>query len=240
MLSDIHGNLQALERAAAEIRAWRPERVWFLGDLVLFGPQPKECVALLRSALAPEICIEGNTDRHLREAAWAAPSVPEGPRFALEFARDALAPEDHEYLRDFARGIDTEAGGVRFHLCHGAPGNDEARLSPEIRPADLVERVRPAAGRVVLCGHTHVPWRGRVTRTESESETEILNDGSVGFPFDGDPRGAWLAIEAEAGALARVETHRFDFDRERTIALVAEFAGPMGEILIRRLRTARP
>lgn len=67
--------------------------------------------------------------------------------------------------------------------------------------------------------------------------TELLNDGSVGFPFDGDLRGSWASLEA--GELVDIRLHRFDFDRCETIRRLSA-VGPIADSMIHRLRTARP
>ena len=78
--------------------------------------------------------------------------------------------------------------------------------------------------------HTHIPWQ------RPFGSTQLVNDGSVGYPFDGDVRGAWCALEVSGGQLVRAEVKRFDFDREETIRRLQAW-GPLADVLVRRLRT---
>ncbi len=234
VLSDIHGNLMALEAAARAIESWCPDRTWFLGDAVIFGPDPAPCLDMLRD-LNPEICIEGNTDRYLTEAAWSDALADESHpshaiSTALSLAHEALDADQREFVAGFRRDVETSAEGVAFHLCHGAPGDDEVRLAPDEDPAEVDRRVRAADANAILCGHTHMPWIARI------GDRQLLNDGSIGYPFDGDLWGSWLALEVEAGAITGAEIRRFDFDREETIRRLESF-GPLADVLMRRLRT---
>ncbi len=70
--------------------------------------------------------------------------------------------------------------------------------------------------------------------------TRIINDGSVGYPLDGDPRGAWVAIEVDSGALTSVSLQRFDFDHEESIRRLEASGEPFTDMVIRRLQTAQP
>lgn len=234
VLSDIHGNLMACDAALRAVREWSPDRTWFLGDAVVFGPDPGPCVERLRE-LDPEICIEGNTDRYLTEQAWSEALADESHAshavaMALDLAYQALSADDREYIRGFRRDVVKNVEGVSFHLCHGAPGDDEIRLAADEDPSEVERRVAACGADAILCGHTHMPWIARI------GERHLLNDGSVGYPFDGDTWGSWLALEVGSGEITSAEIRRFDFDRDETIRRLEDF-GPLADVLIRRLRT---
>ena len=240
VLSDIHGNLLALRRAVEEICAWSPDQVWFLGDAVVFGPDPAECLDLLWEELRPNVCIQGNTDRFLGESGWRQvledPGDESGPRAvarALQFAHEALDAQRHEDLAAFEQDVPVEVEGVVFHLCHGAPRDDEYRLAADEDPAELERRVTGCEAHVVLAGHTHIPWRQRF------GTTEVINDGSVGYPFDGDVRGAWLALEVGEGQVLSATWNRFDYDREEMIRRLRALGEEAAEPLVRRIQTGR-
>ncbi len=234
VLSDIHGNLMALREAAREIQEWAPDRIWFLGDAVVFGPDPGECLAVLRDELCPSVCIQGNTERYLTESSWRqGGGHPEAVVRALKFAEQALDANDHQQLAAFQRDVSLTVEGVRFHLCHGAPGDDEFRLAEDENPAEVESRIADCNADVILAGHTHIPWRRRF------GAIEVINDGSVGYPFDGDVRGAWTSLELDSGRVRDVQWHRFEFDREQTIRRLRSLGGEGVALLVRRLRSGR-
>lgn len=232
VFSDVHGNLMALEALCREIEAWSPDRVWFLGDAVLFGPDPGACMQLLRE-IAPDISIEGNTDRYVRADNLPGPSTAPLLVSGLAFARAALDDRDRQQLACYERDVKVSVEGVDFHLCHGAPGDDEVCLAPDADRTDVARRVAEAESAVVLCGHTHIPWDSTV------GATRLINSGSVGFPFDGDVRGAWVALEVAAARLTHAGIRRFDFDRQETIRRVQALDEPGFARVVQRLSTAR-
>jgi predicted phosphodiesterase len=173
VLSDVHGNVWALEAVLADIARRGVSLIVELGDS-LDGPlEPRATADRLRSLDIPG--IRGNGERSVLDPARAARNRSAG------FARAALAPGDLAWLADrpATRSID----GIL--LCHGTPRADDVYLLEEAQPegqrlraADAVVRLlADSPGRVVLCGHSHLPRSvvlpdGRL----------IVNPGSVGLP----------------------------------------------------------
>ena len=202
VLSDVHANLHALEAVLAEVDAERFDALWFLGDLVGYGPRPNECTALLQDRAA--ICLAGNhdlvvlgkipIDAFAGEAAaaarWTQTVLDDGARAFLEALR----------TRATAPGVD---------LFHGSPRDPvwDYVLSDEAAAAALALTEAP----LVLVGHSHVALElsngerlrgGQApagTQLELGPVRRLLNPGSVGQPRDGDPRAAWLEIDNAAG-----------------------------------------
>lgn len=231
VFSDVHGNLMALEALRRELEAWRPDRVWFLGDAALFGPDPGPSLQLLRE-IAPDMSVEGNTDRYIRDDSLPTPTTNGLLARGLDFVRAAIADRDRDDLASYACDVRVSVEGVDFHLCHGAPGDDEVRLAPDVDQSDVARRVGATNAAVVLCAHTHTPWDATF------GATRLINSGSVGFPFDGNPQGSWVSIEAAASALTRVEIRRFDYDREETIRRVEALGEPAFARIVQRLKQA--
>ena len=232
VFSDVHGNLMALEALRREIRTWSPDRVWFLGDAVLFGPDPGPVMQLLRE-IAPEVSVEGNTDRYIRDDRLPEPSTNALLAAGLAFARSAIDERDRDDLSGYQRDVTVTVERVDFHLCHGAPGDDDVRLAPDVDQSDVARRVTATGAAVVLCAHTHIPW------DTTFGATRLLNSGSVGVPFDGDVRGSWVSIEASAAGLTHVGIRRFEYDRQETIRRVEALREPALERVVQRLKTAR-
>jgi len=168
VLSDVHGNLPALEAVLAEVASLEVDRIVSAGDLV-FGPFPRECLERLVDLGAA--FVRGNADR-------VADGVP-----GASWVEEQLDPVSLEFLRGLPESI--SLGGVRY--CHGSPRSDEeiiTRISPDQRIRAVVTGIEE---RLVVGGHTHVQFEREV------DGIRFVNAGSVGTPYEGR-RGAFWAI----------------------------------------------
>ena len=216
IVSDIHGNLAALEAVVRDAEAGGPiDGVWCLGDTVGYGPQPKECVEHLQSMGA--IWVAGNHERAATGAISTDDFNPDAAAAAIWTA--AQLSERQSRALDALPEVVT---GGDFTLVHGTLRNPiwEYLYSEEAALAHLSLQ-ETAYG---LVGHTHVPavayqhpdWTERCrmygvghaeTVRLSERGKMVLNPGSVGQPRDHDPRAAYAVFEADAGEIlfSRVE-----------------------------------
>ncbi len=202
VLSDVHANLHALEAVLAEVDAGGFDALWFLGDLVGYGPRPNECAALLQERAA--VCLAGNHDL-----------VVLGKISIAAFAGDAAAAArwtqtvlDDE-VRRFLDVLEPQAVAPGVELFHASPRDPvwEYVLSDDAAAAAFALTEAP----LVLVGHSHVALelsdgddlRGEPAPAGTQLELgrlrRLLNPGSVGQPRDGDPRAAWLEIDIAAG-----------------------------------------
>jgi diadenosine tetraphosphatase ApaH/serine/threonine PP2A family protein phosphatase len=202
VLSDVHGNLPALEAVVADIEASEAERTWCLGDLVGYGAQPDECVALARERC--DVCLVGNHDLvvlgRLDIATFSA-----GAAAAARWTRDRLGSDAAHFLGDLSPAA---TGGV-VDLFHASPRDPvwEYVLSNDAAEGSM----RLMEARIGAIGHSHValcfrrPDGGRAagevapagTTADLSEGTWLLNPGAVGQPRDGDPRAAWLDLDLE-------------------------------------------
>jgi predicted phosphodiesterase len=211
VLSDVHGNLHALEAVLAEVDKGGFDALWFLGDLVGYGPRPNECAALVQERAA--ICLAGNHDL-----------VVLGKISIAAFAGDAAAAARwtqtvlDDSARSFLDGLEPQAAATGVELFHASPRDPvwEYVLSDDAAVAAFAL----TEAQLVLVGHSHVALElsnGHVLRGEpapAGTQLELgrlrrlLNPGSVGQPRDGDPRAAWLEIDIDA---ARATFRRTDY-----------------------------
>jgi len=231
VLSDIHGNLHALE---AVLGAASADEVWCLGDVVGYGARPNECCELVRARAA--VCLAGNHDL-----------VVVGTLGLEEFSHDAAdaAGWSREHLteenRAWLAGLPSTAERDGVLLVHASPRDPvwEYVLSNDVALASLEATEAP----LVLVGHSHVALDlrladGRLSGGVAEGGTEIeldpgrwlLNPGSVGQPRDGDPRAAWLLLDLDA---RRATFERVEYDIAATQAEIREAGLP--ELLALRL-----
>ena len=212
-ISDIHGNATALEAVLKEIARERPDAVLVAGDLVLNGPEPALVIDVLRSLPpATTLVVAGNTDIAAADfdygAAypWMQDGVPDAIVAAAEWAHDALGEERVDWLRRLPTERRWRADDDTLVLtCHASPGSQTAGFDQELDPNVTLERVSRTDARVIVCGHTHIP------EIRDLGWKLIVNDGSAGYAFDGDPTASWALIDLEDGEV-RAEIRRTVFD----------------------------
>lgn len=224
LLYDIHGNLAALRTVLEHARDHGAERFVLGGDYTLFGPWPVETVGALRE-LERAALIRGNGERWT--AAPAQAPEDEVVQGAIAACREALGSQLVEELGALTEQLVLD--GVRY--CHGSPISDVRSFMPEPGEDDA-ELLGVAGERRLVFGHTHLPFR-----RSGPGGVELVNPGSVGMPFDGDPRAAYALLD-EDGA---VEHKRVAYDHEAAAAAVRERFGhaPWTETIARRLLTAQ-
>jgi predicted phosphodiesterase len=241
VVSDVHSNLAALEavlRHAEELHAL--DEMWVLGDLVGYGPQPGECLALLRRYSL--VCVTGNHDRAAIGELSTENFNPDAAR-SNAWTAEHLTEEEVEYLRGLPEVVIREP----ITLVHGSLRMPvwEYIFTEDVANAQF-ERQETLYS---LVGHTHlpmvfeeVPGRERPIRFPLSHEDVldlgerrlIMNPGGVGQPRDGDPRSAYAIYDTEEKT---VSFYRIPYDIEATQRAMTEAGLP--ERLIRRLSFGR-
>jgi putative phosphoesterase len=213
VLGDIHGNLSALEAALLDIAPQRPDRLAITGDLVLNGPRPGEVVRRIRELeQAGALVIQGNTDIAVADGDYAAAfpwfdEVPAAHREAAEWAHEQLADDELDYLRRLPAERRLWVDDTLVLVCHGSPGSQTAGLPTDLDASTTVERVTRSDARVICCGHTHIADVRELGRKL------ILNPGSCGYAFDGDPGAAWAMLTIDDGDPSAT-LHRASYDAQ--------------------------
>ena len=220
VLYDVHGNLPALDAVIEDATAAGATRFVLGGDYALFGPWPAETVERLRTLDAE--WIRGNGER------WtAAPAeAPDADliQAAIRASREALG---EDVVAELAELPESHASG-ECRFVHGSPVSDVRSFLPQ--PAgDEAELLAGVGEDRLVFGHTHLQFRRRAA-----GGVELLNPGSVGMPFDGDPRAAYALI----GDDGEVESRRVVYDRVRAAAAVREHFPDFGETVARRIERA--
>ncbi len=228
ILSDVHGNLQALDAVLADARRCRFDETLILGDLVGYGADPQGVIETVLG-LHPIASVRGNHDRVAAGISSAA-DFHDQARAAIEWTRRNLTASGRQALEAMPEGPVDVAPGLM--ICHGAPF-DEDHYIFDTRDAwralsfDVREGEPPT---LCLFGHTHVPAAfGAAPRGVSvllpdpdptdEDHAQILpwdrtrgmlvNFGAVGQPRDGDPRAAYGIVDMDA---RRLIFRRVDYD----------------------------
>lgn len=236
-LSDIHGNLSALEAVLADLRRRGIDQIVNLGDILSGALYPRETAEFLmqRSFLT----IRGNHERQVRSPARSEMSPSD------RHAAEALGPEHERWLDSLPA---TAWLGPEVLLVHGTPSSDLQFLLETVTPdgmapateAEISERLGATTATLVLCGHSHVP---RVVRLPGG--TTVVNPGSVGlqaftddlpFPYrvqNGSPHARYAVLERTAAGW-EVEACEVEYDWEAAARVARANARPDWE---RALRT---
>lgn len=234
IVSDVHGNLEALETVLAHLEGQKPDATFCLGDFVGYGASPNECIVKLRPLI--DGAVMGNHD----DAAIGRTALDGFNHEAARAARwtaDALTREHHEYLGSLP--MKAEWHGAQ--LVHATPSEPEA-WHYVLSPAEADYEMQYFEGPLCFIGHSHYPGtfvshgtRSLYTRqpkVKLESGLRyIVNVGSVGQPRDGDPRAAYLLWDQEKGELEHI---RLEYDIDSAAAKIREAGLPA--FLSERLR----
>ena len=222
VLGDIHGNVVALDAALADAKRHKPDRYLVTGDLVMNGPRPADAVDRIRELEAKgALVVQGNTDIAVADADFAAAfpwldSVPASQHAAAEWAREQLSDEQCEYLRRLPAERRLWDDGYMVLVCHGSPGSQTNGLPADLDPSVTVERVTRTDARVIACGHTHVADVRELGRKL------ILNPGSCGYAFDGQPSACWALLTVDDDGEPTAELFRPAYDAQAVADEVSE------------------
>ncbi len=225
VITDIHGNLPALQAALARIEELDIERVFCGGDLVGYGPHPNEVCELIAEREFPT--IYGNYDYAIARdeedcgCAYVTPHDRELGQLSVDWTLANTSQASKNFMFGLPFDLRFQVGEIDVHLVHGSPRKVNEYLF-EDKPPRLFERLADAERDPVLVfGHTHKPW------VHEYGGVLFVNCGSVGKPKDGDPRGAFALLRAPADVV-EVSIERVDYDADAVAAEVRE-AGLPGE-----------
>lgn len=240
VLSDIHGNLPALEAVVAHIEKWRPDQVYVAGDIINRGPRSLECLQLIVEKQKQQgwHVIRGNHEDYVLKQTRSEPRKDPFQRdldkFVLYTYRQV---KSHLPLLTRLPEIHCEAaietGEIR--MVHASMRHNRDGIYPETSASELREMIAPAPA-VFITGHTHCAL------TRNLDGTLIVNAGSVGLPFDGNLRTGYAQLQWH-GDQWRATLVRLDYDIERAErdfyeTGFLEEAGPLAQLVLVELQKA--
>lgn len=239
IISDIHGNVIALEAVLKDLKEQGgADQIVFPGDMVSFGPAPAETLAILRQ-LNNTYFLLGNTDRYLLERTYPSTLTDNNWQsqllYSFHWTAERLGSEGFDFLHTLPRFQVLQAGCYQLLAVHGSPRSDEEGLTPKTTLEDLEAMSIASQVAILVSGHTHVPMDRLM------GDLRVLNAGSVGLPFDGDPRACYVIISnlAAEGSRAAVEFRRVTYDIEKAVQQFYETNYPAADISAYNLRTGR-
>jgi predicted phosphodiesterase len=245
LLSDIHGNLPAFDAVAADIRARCPDAVFVLGDMINGCPWSAEVLDRLLDLSWPMLL--GNHDDAVLQldTPRMEPRYHDRARYAALWWTRTQLTERHLAALSALPLQESLAlpNAPALRLLHGLPGNFFVGFRPD-SPAEWAARhLTGVAEDTVAGGHTHVAMARQIPKPDGGAWL-VLNSGSAGVSYDGDPRASYIWLEGDR-ARWRAEIRRVDYDRGlferdyRRSGLAAE-GGILGEMFLRSALSGLP
>ncbi|MBN2055429.1 metallophosphoesterase family protein [bacterium] len=239
IFSDVHGNLEALEAFFTDIKGIDDLLLVFLGDAIGYGPNPNECLELIRGRV--DYFLMGNHDQAALDVADISNFNPYA-RNAILWTRRMLK----DAHKDFLAGVEYEARHGRVTFVHATPCQPD-RWHYIFTVYDAQLNFHCFSTQICFIGHSHQPIT--IIRDDHSQQLKVLvdtkvaiepgkryiiNDGSVGQPRDGNPMGCYVLFDDDAGTL---EFRRVAYDFKKTQRKMIEYGLP--EYLIERLEFGR-
>lgn len=235
VISDTHGNATALEAVVHDLKGQSPDAIAFLGDMVMRGPQPSECIELIQS-LNPLTVIRGNYDNlftRFPKKDWVPTSHKEELVLrAFEYDCARISAEDQIWLGNLPIGFHDCLDGVPTEMYHASSKSLVDIVYPWATLDELDTLHADEQTKLLLYGHIHHAHarqgKGRL----------VVNCGSVGTPFDGDNRASYAIVDLNKQDIA-VQLRRVTYDIEKAITIAKERNMPDVEYFEIALRTAQ-
>jgi putative phosphoesterase len=234
ILSDIHGNLTAFEAVLAHIKQTSPDLVLHGGDLADPGSSPIEIVDSIRNlgwqgvmGNSDEMLVRPDSLEDFASQSSAPAALWTAIREIASATRSALGEDRLAWLRGQPLVRTQDA----FALIHASPESCWRTPAEEATDAEL-ETTYGSLGRpIVVFGHTHHPS----IRPIAGRPQLLINTGSVGLPYDGDPRASYLLLEGNIPSIQRVE-----YDLEKELKALSSCGLPGAAWTAKMLRTSSP
>lgn len=218
VISDIHGNWQALEQVIADYQMQGCEKVFCLGDYAMAGPQPRMVLDYVMNKAQNWTAIQGNTDKMIAEF-----SLKMYDKLQQEFPVMANALLDdvdiiEQDKKDFLASLPEKKAlvveGVSVLLVHGSPRRINEDILPNMKISEIQEILEDVTSNLILCGHTHVPCG-----YQTLSKQTVVNVGSVGRPMTGVPKANYAIIDFDNGTFS-VEHREVEYDYQLAAQLI--------------------
>jgi len=229
VLSDIHGNLIALDACLVDLASQGgADAIVAAGDHCLDGPKPKKVLQRLEEIGAS--CIRGNTDRYLSEE--SAEKFDAARTAHIAWTRREIGERWISWLKELPFAMRIGDDDNQLLVVHANPKTDDEHIWPDAGEADLRRLIGEERATAIAFGHLHLPyarlWQGKL----------LANVASAGWPKDGDPRAGYVIFTERDGGW-EVKHRRVAFDTKKVATQLADCGIPESGELIAILRRHR-
>lgn len=245
IISDIHSNLEAFEVVLEDLDGKDVEEVICLGDVIGYGPNPRECIELAERF---DITLLGN---HEEAVLFLAEDFNQKARQAVDWTRDQLNkqdcdPQENHKLWNFLGDLRKRERRDDVLFIHGSPRvpTREYVMPRDINNPEKMRDIFAQIEHICFCGHTHVPgvftednhfyFSATLNNSfEVDASKYLINIGSVGQPRDNDNRASYVTLDGN-----RVTWHRIPYPFEKTMKKIYEAKG-LPDYLADRLKEGK-
>lgn len=221
IVSDIHGNLEALNAVLQNADLEKCEMIFCLGDIAMAGPQPIETIEKIKNLIDKNllISIQGNTDEMIcafdkNQVADLKKSNPVMGN-ALEDDKKLIPDEFKTFLCSLPQTKELLIDGVEICLAHGSPRKNNENIFPDLPLEKVEEMIATTKADVIFVGHTHIPC-GYQTNTNQT----VVNTGSVGRPFTERPDACYAILETTPERTFTVKHNFVKYNKEKSAKLL--------------------
>jgi predicted phosphodiesterase len=239
ILADIHSNLEGLNAVAEHIEQWKPDAVMVLGDVVNRGPKPVECLQFVihRQTEKGWLLLRGNHEDYVMCHATQKFSGVEAELFQNSFWTYETLGRNMTPLESWPFSMGFGLPGGELRIAHASMRHDRDGIYTDTTDETLRLQIGKVPPTVFCVGHTHKPLMRQI------DHTLVVNVGSAGLPFDGDPRVSYAQLErlnsAWKAEIVRVDYDRAAADRHFDDSGFIDDGGAMARLIRVELRVAR-
>ena len=207
IISDIHGNMEALASFTEQTSKEPYDELWVLGDLVNYGPDPGTVIDFVRSHAT--VVVRGNHDDAvgLNRDPRCSVLYREMAQETMRFTRSVLSADQIQYLANLPLTAERVVDGTKFVLCHAAPSDPLYKYIPANSP-QWEQEIDSINTDFLLVGHTHTPF------VRPAGTSVVVNPGSLGQPKTGEAKACWATWDQG------VTLHSASYDLGRTLAKI--------------------
>ena len=226
IISDIHGNLAALEAVLVDIDTiYKTDEIYCLGDLVDAAPYHNEVIQLIKKRGI--LTVMGNHDERIAFDGKIIPRSKHSPEetqariIAINYTKESITKENKAHLATFKSEIKVEIGGVSILLVHGSPSSNSEYVFEDHDVAEVEEWLCTSGADILITGHTHYSYIRAIPSPKNRGSQFIVNAGSVGRTRENIGAKAvylWLTINDDDSF--EFTLRKIDYDVNRTIQAI--------------------
>lgn len=210
IISDLHGNIDALESVLYDIKIENCTKIFCLGDIAMAGPEPSTTISKVQELMKSKDfhIIQGNTDNMLSVFSFDTHNtiLKVNAVMASAYLADSqlLNEEEKNFLKNLPEKEEIELFGIKILLVHGSPRKNNENIYPNLKIEEVEEMIKGTNANIIFCGHTHMPC-GYQTNTEQT----VVNVGSVGRPFSDVPDSCYAIMDINENNSTYTLKHKF-------------------------------
>ena len=210
IISDLHGNIDALESVLSDIDSENCSKIFCLGDIAMAGPEPKTTINRIHALMQSKDfhIIQGNTDNMLSVFSFDTYNeiLKVNAVMASAYLADnqLLNEEEKNFLKNLPEKEEIELFGINILLVHGSPRKNNENIYPNLKIEEVEEMIADTKANIIFCGHTHMPC-GYQTNTEQT----VVNVGSIGRPFSEVPDSCYAIMDINETNSTYTIKHKF-------------------------------